>query len=90
MRAILFTLLLGVTAFVLTGCGGESKEQKTTVEIKDVPPDIMKVAKEKLPDVAFDTAWKKANGNYEVRGKAKNGKVREIDIRPDGTVEEIE
>lgn len=89
MRATLFTMLLGVSAIALTGCG-EQTEQKTTMEIRDVPPDIMKVAKEKLPDVAFDTAWKKANGNYEVRGKAKNGKVREIDIRPDGTVEEIE
>jgi hypothetical protein len=89
MRAILYALLLGVSATALTGCG-EKKEQKTTMDIKDVPPEIMKVAKEKLPDVAFDTAWKKANGNYEVRGKAKNGKVREIDIRPDGTVEEIE
>ena len=89
MRAILFALLLGSSAIALTGCGGGSKD-KTTVEIKDVPPDIMKVAKEKLPDVTFETAWKQANGNYEVRGKAKNGKVREIDIRPDGTVEEIE
>ena len=89
MRAILFALLLGASAIALTGCG-ETKEQKTTVDIKDVPPEIMKVAKEKLPDVAFDAAWRKANGNYEVRGKAKNGKVREIDIRPDGTVEEIE
>lgn len=89
MRATLFGLMLAASALTLTGCG-ESKEQKTTIEIKDVPPDIMKVAKEKLPDVTFDTAWKKPNGNYEVRGKAKNGKVREIDIRPDGTVEEIE
>ncbi len=43
-----------------------------------------------LPDVTFDSAWRKASGSYEFRGKAKNGKVREIDIRPDGTVEEIE
>ena len=89
MRGLLFGLLLGVSAIAMVGCGA-TKEQKTTMDIKDVPPDIMKVAKEKLPDVAFDTAWKKANGSYEVRGKAKNGKVREIDIRPDGTIEEIE
>ena len=89
MRAILFALLLGASAIALTGCG-EQSGQKTAMDIKDVPPEIMKVATEKLPGVAFDTAWKKANGNYEVRGKAKNGKVREIDIRPDGSVEEIE
>ena len=64
--------------------------QKTTLELKDVPADILKIAREKLPDVKFDTAWQMSNGTYEVRGKAKNGKVREIDITPDGTVVEIE
>ncbi|MEI6324779.1 MAG: lipoprotein [Gemmataceae bacterium] len=89
MRATVFALLLGASALTLAGCG-QKKEEKTTMDIKDVPPDIMRVAKEKLPDVAFGTAWKKPNGTIEVRGKTKNGKVREIDIRPDGTVEEIE
>ncbi len=88
MRAILCAVVLGLP--VVAGCGGTPPEAKTTLDLKDVPPEIMKVAKEKLPDVTFDTAWKKANGSYEVRGKAKNGKVREIDIRPDGSVEEIE
>ena len=60
------------------------------MELKDVPPDIMKVAKEKLPGVTFDSAYKEPNGSYEVRGKDKTGKIREIDIKPDGTVEEIE
>lgn len=51
---------------------------------------MMQVAREKLPGVAFETAWQLSNGMYEVRGKAKNGKVCEIDINPDGTVVEIE
>ncbi len=89
MRATVCALLLGSSAVAVCGCG-EAAGQKTTLDLKDVPADIMKVAKEKLPDVTFDTAWRKANGSYEVRGKAKNGKVREIDIRPDGSVEEIE
>lgn len=78
-------LLLGL----LAGCG-ERAPQKTRMELKDVPPDILKVAKEKLPGVTFDSAYKEPNGSYELRGKAKTGKVQEIDIRPDGTVEEIE
>ena len=91
MRAKLLALLLAATGvgLGLTGCS-EALGSKTVIELKDVPPDIMAVAKKNLPDVTFDTAWKKANGNYEVRGKTKNGKVREIDIRPDGSVEEIE
>jgi len=63
------------------------------MELKDVPSEIMKVANEKLPGVTFDSAWKEANGNYELRGKDKNdktGKIREIDIKPDGTVDEVQ
>ena len=45
---------------------------------------------EKLPGVTFDSAWREANGSFEVRGKDKSGKVREIDIKPDGTVEEVQ
>ena len=52
--------------------------------MNDVLPEIMKVAKQKLPDVTFERAMKKANGEYEVIGKNKNGKIREIDIKPDG------
>lgn len=88
MRATLTALLLSA-AVGLTGCGG-AVEQKTAMDLKDVPPEIMKIAKEKLPDVKFDSAWREANGNYEIRGKTKSGKVREIDIRPDGTVAEMD
>jgi hypothetical protein len=89
MRAIVAPLLLGLTALVLTGCG-HKPPPKTAMELKDVPPEIMKVAKEKLPGVRFDAAYKEPNGSYELRGKERSGKVREIDIRPDGTVEEIQ
>lgn len=89
MRAILTALIIGLSALALTGCG-EKKSGKTPMELKDVPPEIMKVAKEKLPGVTFDAAYKEANGSYEIRGKDKTGKVREIDIKPDGTVEEVQ
>ena len=69
MRAILAALLLGLSALALTGCGGTKKVEKTPMELKDVPPEIMKVAKEKMPGVTFDSAWKEANGSYELRGK---------------------
>ena len=50
----------------------------------------MQAAREKLPGVTFDTAWRKASGTYEIRGKQKNGKIREVDIDPDGTIVEVE
>jgi len=78
-----------VLGLVVSGCSPQ-QPQVTTMRIEDVPPKLMEIAREKLPDVTFDTAWKKASGTFEIRGKAKNGKIREVDIRPDGTVEEVE
>ena len=72
------------------GCGEKKIERKEPIGLDQVPANVMKVAKEKLPDVKFDHALRKPNGDFEVRGKNKAGKIREIDIKPDGTVIEIE
>lgn len=72
------------------GCGAARREPPKRIDLKEVPENIMKIAREKLPDVNFDNALVKPSGTYEVRGKNKSGKLREIDIRDDGTVEEIE
>lgn len=89
MRALMTTLALGFAMILLIGCG-DAPKGRTTMELKDVPENIMKVAKEKLPGVNFDAARIEPNGSYELRGKDRTGKVREIDIRPDGTVEELQ
>ena len=85
MRSVVMMLAL---VFVI-GCG-EKTPKGENVELDKVPEPVMKAAKEKLPDVKFDQAWKTPNGNYEVRGKAKNGKVRDIQVKPDGTVVEVD
>ena len=82
-------MLVFVVAASLAGCS-KGKQELTTLRLEDVPPDLMKIAKEQLPGVAFDTVWKKPSGTFEIRGKEKNGKIREVDIRPDGTIEEVE
>jgi hypothetical protein len=84
MRVVLMLVL----AFAVIGCN--SDEKNVPVPLDQVPENVMKVAKEKLPDVKFEKAQKKPNGEFEVIGKDKTGKVREIDIKPDGTVTEIE
>lgn len=81
--------LLAVIAACCTGCG-KAEQEITTLRLEDVPADVMRIAKEQLPGVVFDTAWQKSTGTFEIRGKAKNGKIHEVDIRPDGTVEEVE
>jgi hypothetical protein len=86
MRPLLASVGLALL-LALAGCGGQKVEKKA-LKMEDVPPEIMKVAKEKLPDVPFTEAYKEGP-NYELRGKDKRGKLREIDIAPDGTVVEL-
>ena len=81
--AVMLVLLV-----LVVGCSSEQK--KEPVPLDQVPEKVMKVGKEKLPDVTFDRALKKPNGDYELIGKNKQGKVREIDITPSGEVTEIE
>lgn len=86
MRRLLATMLLLST---VSGCS-EDHSKSADVPLDKVPETVMKVAKEKLPEVNFDQAWKTTNGNFEVRGKTKTGKVRDIQIRPTGEVVEID
>ena len=85
MRQLSVLLLL----VSLLGCG-ESHSKDANVPIEQVPEPVMKMAKDKLPGVNFEQAWKTRNGNYEVRGKAKDGKVRDIQVTPSGEVIEVD
>ena len=74
------------------GCG-ESHESEDVVPIDQLPPAALKAAQEKLPGVRFDTAWKeKKDGQdaYEIRGKTKEGKVRDAKVTADGKVLEVD
>ena len=84
--------LPSVLLMLLTGCG-EVFEKTEMLPIDKVPEKVIAVAKEKLPGVTFDTAWTEKNGDktvYEVRGKSKDGKTRDIKVTPDGTVLEVD
>ena len=81
-------LLVLLLTLAVTGCSDTPKGEN--VPLAQVPEPVMKVAKEKLPGVTFEQAWKTPGGNYEVRGKAKNGKTRDIQAKPDGTVVEVD
>ena len=84
MRRFLFGILLCIVA----GCGDSKKDQ--LIMLDQVPQTMMQVAKEKLPDVEFDQGLKRADGTFEVRGKDKQGKVRDIDFSANGEILEIE
>lgn len=85
-------LFLIVAVFTIAGCK-EAFEKTNMVPIENVPESVMKVAKEKLPGVKFDTAWTETEGKevrYEVRGKSADGKTRDIKVTADGVVKEID
>jgi hypothetical protein len=63
---------------------------KEFIPFDQLPPQLLKVAQGQLPDVKFSEVWRKKDGVYEIRGKNKQGKVREVEVSPSGQVVDIE
>jgi hypothetical protein len=86
--ALLATFLIIVAA----GCGGQ-RETQETVPLDQLPPGALDLAHKKLPDVKFDSARKaKYQGQdaIEIRGKNKQGKIREVEVDLNGNLLEVE
>jgi hypothetical protein len=84
-------LFLGL--LFLAGCSREQQvgiKKTDMLPISKVPESVMKVAREQLPDVTFEKAWKTPGGNWEVGGKTKSGKERDVQITPEGKVVEVD
>ena len=86
-------LITGVLLLAcVVGCENEPKSDDI-VQIEQVPPNVMEAARKQLPGYKLDTAYKmKIDGKdaYEVRGKDKKGKVREVEVSATGEVLAIE
>ena len=87
------TSILGA-ALLTTALGcGERGENDVATPLGNVPPSVMKVAEAKLPGVKFDTAYKETKDGkevYELRGKTKEGKIRDVKVTADGKVLEVD
>ena len=80
-----------VAALVLAaaGCGGDPTETRVPTAMGDIPSVVVKAAQKELPEVSFDAAFLNTAGKvkvYEVRGKDKAGKTREVEISREGKV----
>ena len=86
-------LLSPLALFALfCGCENEPKADQV-VPLDQVPPNLLEIAKKELPGYTFDTVYKmKVDGNdaYEIRGKNKDGKSREVEVSITGEVLEVE
>jgi uncharacterized membrane protein YkoI len=88
MKKSLFALLM----ILATGCESEPKSDDI-VPIEQVPANVMESARKQLPGFTFDTVYKmKLDGKdaYEVRGKDRRGKVREVEVSATGEVLGVE
>jgi hypothetical protein len=79
--------LLVILFVAVAGCAESSA---APVPLDQVPESIMKISREKLPDVTFDRAVRRADGSYEISGKDKKGKVRDVELTANGEVTEVE
>jgi hypothetical protein len=82
-----------MTLIFALGCTSSPPKSDEIVPIAEVPANVMEVARKQLPGYTFETAYKmKIDGKdaYEVRGKDKRGKVREVEVSAAGEVIAIE
>jgi hypothetical protein len=82
-----------LASLAVVGCGSTPPQSDPVVPIEQVPPKVMDVARRELPGFTFDTVYKmKIEGKdaYEVRGKDKRGKVREVEVSAEGEVIAVE
>lgn len=85
-------LALAALLTLFAGCA-EPPKSDPLVPIDQVPPNLMEIARKQLPGYTFDTVYKMTiDGKeaYEIRGKNKQGKIREVEISAAGEVLEIE
>ena len=91
-------LFLSLLSVAFLGCGDELPQGtvREATTLNDVPEKAMQAAKTALPGVTFQDAWKNVDGrsralhSYEIRGRAENGKVREVRVSTAGAILEME
>jgi hypothetical protein len=83
-----------VLAVSIVGCGADEDEDepfggKTPMPMDQVPAVVLKAAKAAAPELTFYAAFKdRFNGQdcIELKGRNKVGKIKEIEVTPDGKV----
>jgi hypothetical protein len=70
------------------GDGDDVAEKKEPIPIEQVPPAVLATAKQREPGLTWFAAAKdryQGKESIEIRGRAKNGKIKELEIALDGT-----
>lgn len=68
--------------------------KEESVPLDKIPPEVMKVAQDRLKGIEFEQAWKLKDDSggdaYEIRGRDENGKTREVKVSAAGKILEEE
>jgi hypothetical protein len=82
---------MALLAALTVGCGDVDDDDKATsktpLPMDQVPEAVLKTAREAAPDLTFYAAFKdkfEGQESIELKGKTKNGKIREIEVSPQG------
>src|SRR5689334_1432675 len=97
-RAAAPILALALAALPPAGCGGpeeSARMARRTMTVAEVPDGPRAAAAEALPGIDFEEAWANVDAegrthSFEIRGRAKNGRIREVRVSPEGEVLEME
>jgi hypothetical protein len=79
---------LSLCVCLAAGCSSAAEDE--LIPLEKVPETFVNTAKQTLPEVTFDQALKRSDGSYEVRGKDKTGKVRDVEFSATGEIIEVE
>jgi len=74
------------------GCGGAAVEQQA-VPLDALPAGSLEAAKKRLPGYTFERARKstyEGKAAFEIIGKNKRGKTREVEVSETGEILEVE
>lgn len=96
-RRTLLGLAFALPMILAIGCEEEvpSGTVRKVVKIETIPASIIDAGKKAIPGVTFEDGWQNLTPDgklhsYEIRGKAANGKTREVRVAPDGKILEME
>jgi hypothetical protein len=98
-RGVNYRFAAGLILLAILGCGGEPARHRPygrrAMEVAKLPKPIHAAAKKAWPQITWEEAWENLDGagkitSYEVRGRAPNGKIREVRVSPSGEVLESE
>jgi len=77
-------------SIMVAGCGSAGPiVDESNVALDQVPSAARKAAREALPEVKFDFAWK-VGEDYELQGKTAKGKVHMLQVSPAGKIIKVE